>query len=58
MAGWREDIVFQLKHTGRRLVLEVHLRHSMSACIINESGNIYRKHSRSVIESKNRLEGR
>ena len=25
MAGWREDITFRLKHTGRRLVLEVHL---------------------------------
>ena len=25
MVGWREDIAFRLKHTGRRLVLEVHL---------------------------------
>jgi len=30
MAGWREDIVFRLKHTGRRLVLEVHLIKALS----------------------------
>ena len=30
MAGWREDIVFRLTHTGGRLVLEVHLIKALS----------------------------
>ena len=60
MAGWREDIVFRFKHTGRRLVLEVLLIKALSfaAFHVGLHYKYIESSSRSVSETKNQLEGR
>ena len=67
MAGWREEFAFRLKHTGRRLVLEVLLIKALSFVAFHV-GLHYIKMNREIyfeiildellIACKNRLEGR